>query len=143
MYKSLNTFGHRFQNVSVIKRCLTDQSNQKNISSDRIFTIQNLNEFQEKIMKSDSPIIVNFSAAWCHNCTMLSPIIESIVRDHSRRIVLFKVDVEKHMDLALEYGVSAIPCLLGVNRGQVRSSLIGIHGIEKIQKWVDDFLKKA
>ncbi len=144
MYKSLKIFRERFYSVPIIKRNLiTDQSKLNNVNSDRIFTIQNIEEFNEKLMNSDSPVIVNFSAIWCFNCTLLSPLIESIVREHSSKIKLFKVDVDKHMDLAMAYNVSTVPVMFGVNRGEIQSSLTGLHDIKKIQIWLENFLSKT
>lgn len=114
----------------------------QNRSSERIFVIQSMDEFKEKIKANDVPVIVNFSATWCHNCTILGPIIESIVQDNSRKIIMLKVDIDKHIDLALDNRVTAIPTLLGIYQGKIKSRFIGLHEIEKIQDWVDDFLKK-
>lgn len=141
MFKSLESFGKRFKYVPVIKRNLTIKSNQKN-NNERIFTIKSIDEFNEILLKSDSPVIVNFSATWCFNCTLVSPLIQTIVRENSRKIILLKVDVDKHLDLALEHNVSVIPALLGINQGQIQSTLVGLHEVEKIQSWVDVFLNK-
>lgn len=140
MFKSLKSLGESSRYVPVIKRKLT---NQKDICVDRVFAIESIEQFREKLRDSDSPVLVNFSATWCLNCTILSPLIESIVCDHPRKFKLLKVDIEKHIDLAMEYNVSVIPVIFGVSRGQILSSLIGLQKIEKIQSWLDDFLKKA
>lgn len=143
MYKSLKSFGERFKYLPVIKRKLTDQSKQKNVSPDRVFAIQTVEEFNQKLTASDSPVVINFSAVWCLNCNVLTPMIESIVRENSRELLLLKVDVDKHTDLALEYNVSVIPVLFGVNRGKIQSTLTGLHDVEKVQSWVGDFLKST
>lgn len=143
MFKSLKNFGKRCKCVSLIKSKLANQSDIKASIFERVHTIQSIDEFNEKIINSDSPVIVSFSAAWCYNCTVLSPIVESIVRENSKKVILFKVDVDKYSDLALEYKVSSIPVLFGVNHGQIQSSLMGLHETKVIRDWVDVFLNKT
>lgn len=141
MFQSLKVFGKRFNCVPIINRTLSDRNYPNYTNSERIITIQSIDEFNEKIMKSDTPVIVNFSAAWCHNCTILSPLVESIISTLPRKVVLLKVDVDEYMDLALSFNVSAIPILFALNRGQIRSRLRGLQDIEKIESWIDAFLK--
>lgn len=143
MFKSLKSFGERYKCVSLIKSKLTNQSKRNASGFERVHTIQSIDEFNEKLLNSDSPVIVSFSAVWCSNCTIMSPLVESIVRENSRKIILFKVDVDKHVDLALDYNVYSVPALVGVAYGQIQSSLIGLREPDAIRSWVDVFLKKA
>ncbi|KAG4072541.1 hypothetical protein HA402_004630 [Bradysia odoriphaga] len=143
MFKLLKKFGERFKCEPIIKRKLSSKNDLNKANSQRVITIRSIEEFYDKLMKSDSPVVVNFSAAWCLNCSILSPLVESIVSSSPRKVVLLKVDVDDHMDLALSYNVSAIPVLFGVSRGQVRNSLVGLHETEKIESWINDFLKTA
>lgn len=142
MYKSLKRFGERLKEV--IKSNLTTvQPSNKSKQFEPVHTIQSIDEFNEKLKNSNLPVIVNFSAAWCFNCKILNPLIESIVRENSGKIMMFKVDVDEHTDLALEYKVSSIPILFGIHRGQIKSSLSGLREIEDIRIWVEVFLKKT
>lgn len=143
MFQSLKIFGKRLNRVSTITRTLSDQNRPNTVNPKRLITIRSVDEFHEKLMKSDSPVVVNFSAAWCLNCNILNPLLESIISNSPRNVVLLKVDVDDHMDLALSYNVSVIPVLFGVSRGQVQSSLVGLHGTEKIESWIEAFLKTA
>lgn len=141
MFKLLRCF-RQSSKVAPMRRWKTTGPS-KDSSSQRIIVIQSLDEFNQKIKTSDVPVIVNFSASWCGNCKILSPIIESVVQDNSRKIIMLKVDIDKHIDLALDYRVSNIPTLLGLYQGQIQSIFIGLHEKEKIQDWVDYFLKKT
>lgn len=141
MFKLLRCFRESFKFVPLTKRTLTNQS--KNSKFEQILQIQSIDEFNEKLKITDLPVIVNFSAAWCHNCKILSPMIEAIVRENSKKIIIFKVNIEEHIELALDYRVYAVPTLFGVYNGQIQSRLLGLHEVEKIRDWVEDFLKKT
>lgn len=142
MFKSLKSLAERFRYVAVIKRRLTSPSNQKN-NFERIVAVQSAEHFNEQLINNESPVIISFSAEWCQNCKILTPMIESIVLENPRKMKLLKVDVDKHMDLALEYNLSVIPVLFGIKDGEIQSTLTGLHNLDKIQNWIDDFLKQS
>lgn len=143
MLRSLKIFGEKLKLAPLTKRSLADQCQPNRMNLERVLTIHSIEEFNKKITTSDSPVIVNFSAEWCFNCKTLLPLIETIVHEHSRKMLLLKVDVDQHPELALSYNLTVVPVLIGINKGEAMTSLTGMHKVEEIRNWVEAFLAKT
>ena len=68
--------------------------------------------FEEVVLKSDKPVLVDFWATWCGPCRMLGPVIEEIATEYEGRVVVGKVDVDSNQEYAAKYGVRNIPTVL-------------------------------
>ena len=66
-------------------------------------------DFEEKVLKADKPVLVDFWAAWCGPCRMLGPVISDIAEKYDGQVIVGKVNVDDEMALALKYNVSSIP----------------------------------
>ena len=64
--------------------------------------------FEEVVLKSDKPVLVDFWAAWCGPCRMVGPVVEEISNDYADRAVVGKVNVDQHGDISMKYGVRNI-----------------------------------
>ena len=73
--------------------------------------------FEEVVLKSDKPVLVDFWATWCGPCRMLGPVIEEIATEYEGRVVVGKVDVDSNQDYAAKYGVRNIPTVLVFQNG--------------------------
>lgn len=82
--------------------------------------------FDEVVLKSDKPVLVDFWAAWCGPCRMVGPVIEEISKDYEGKAVVGKVDVDANQEFAAKYGVRNIPTVLLFKNGEVVDKQVGV-----------------
>ena len=82
--------------------------------------------FEEAVLKSDKPVMVDFWAAWCGPCRMVGPIIEQLSQEYEGKAVVGKVDVDAHQEYAAKYGVRNIPTVLVFQNGEVVGRQVGV-----------------
>lgn len=81
--------------------------------------------FEQVVLKSDKPVLVDFWATWCGPCKMLSPIIEEVRKETEGRAVVGKINVDEQQELAMQFGVMSIPTLLVFKNGEIVKKQIG------------------
>ena len=82
--------------------------------------------FQETVLKSDKPVLVDFWAVWCGPCRTLGPIIEEVAADFEGKAVVGKVDVDNNQEISMQYGIRNIPTVLIFKNGEVVDKLVGV-----------------
>lgn len=100
-----------------------------------VINLTNLN-FEQEVMRSDKPVLIDFFATWCGPCRMVSPIVDEIADERSD-VKVCKVDVDEQGELAAQFGVSSIPTLVVVKRGKVTAQNIGAVPKPKILEMID------
>lgn len=81
--------------------------------------------FKEEVLESETPVLVDFWAAWCGPCKMIAPVVEEIANDYDGKIKVGKVDVDRNQYAAAQFGIRSIPTLLVFKNGEVVDQIVG------------------
>ena len=94
--------------------------------------------FDTEVLKSDKPIIVDFWAEWCGPCKMLTPVINEIADECSDDFSIGKLNVDENSDIAAQYGIRSIPCLLFFKNGKVEKQVVGAIKKQEISTIIEN-----
>ncbi|PZD77693.1 thioredoxin [Mesonia sp. K7] len=96
--------------------------------------------FEETVLNSDKPVLVDFWAAWCGPCRMVGPIIDEISKEYDGKAVVGKVDVDANQEFAAKYGVRNIPTVLVFNKGELVGRQVGVSPKDTYTQAIDQLL---
>ncbi|KAB7494092.1 Thioredoxin, mitochondrial [Armadillidium nasatum] len=105
-----------------------------------MFNVQDEDDFKERVLQSETPVIVDFHAQWCGPCKVLGPRLETIIGGKGDKVHLAKIDIDAIEDLALEYGVSAVPSVLAIKDGKVVDKFVGLQEEARITTFVNKLI---
>ena len=91
-------------------------------------TVEN---FEQEVLQSDKPVLIDFWATWCGPCRMMGPVVDEFAAEHPE-IKVGKVNVDDQMPLAAAFGIESIPTLVAIKDGKVVDMLIGVRAKEDL-----------
>jgi thioredoxin 1 len=97
--------------------------------------------FQEEVLNSKIPVIVDFSANWCGPCKILSPIMEELANEMAGKAKVCKIDIDESPSATGKLGIKGVPTVLTFNRGELSGTSVGLSSKEKIIKMIEPLLK--
>ncbi|MBW3004998.1 thioredoxin [Candidatus Woesearchaeota archaeon] len=98
--------------------------------------------FDKEVKEAETPVIVDFWASWCGPCMNLAPIFEETSKDYKGKLKFAKANVEENQDLAGEFGVRGIPCLIVFNKGEEVDRIVGSMEKDALKEKIDAILGK-
>ena len=99
--------------------------------------------FEEEVLKSDKPVLVDFWAAWCAPCRMIAPIVDEVAQEFADQAKVLKVNVDENSETSAKYNIKGIPTLLLFNGGEVKDQIVGATSKDNIAKMIQGQLQKT
>ena len=99
-----------------------------------------VDSFEQEVLKSEIPVVIDLWAPWCGPCKALTPTLESVATDYEGKIKVVKLNIDDNPSIAAQYQVMSIPTLLFFKGGKVESQVIGLVGKDKIANKIDAML---
>jgi len=106
------------------------------------FTFTDAN-FDQEVLQSRIPVVVDFWAVWCTPCRIVSPIIEELAKDYEGKVKVGKLNVDENQQTSGKFGIMSIPSVLIFKNGKPVKTIIGAQGKEKYRKEIEEILTSA
>jgi thioredoxin 1 len=100
-------------------------------------------DFEDIVLRSSVPMVVDFWAPWCGPCRIIAPILEEIANQYADKVIVAKVNTDDNPEWAIQYGVQGIPTLLFIENGEEKDRLVGAAPAPALRSWVEALLKEA
>ena len=96
--------------------------------------------FESEVLKSESPVVVDFWAEWCGPCKMIAPALEEISEEMDGEVTITKRNIDENQDMAMKYGVRSIPMLILFKDGEPMATQVGAAPKGKLSDWIKNAL---
>jgi len=99
--------------------------------------------FEEVVLKSPNPVLVDFWATWCRPCQMVAPILEELTQEYAGKLTIAKLDVDQNQQTAAKYRVMSIPTMIIFKQGKPVANIVGFKPKDKLKQELDAALASA
>ena len=96
------------------------------------------NDFKEKVLEANKPVLCDFWAEWCGPCKQISPILHELAEDYKEKILIAKVNIDENPETPSNFGIMSIPTLILFKNGKSISSQIGLVEKSSLTAWLDE-----
>lgn len=96
--------------------------------------------FEQDVLKSDAPVLVDFWAEWCQPCQMIGPMIEELAGEYGEKVKIFKMNVDENAETPGMFGIMSIPTILVFKGGKPVKTLVGVQGKDKYKQAIEEAL---
>jgi thioredoxin 1 len=94
--------------------------------------------FENEVLQSDVPVLVDFWAEWCQPCRMLAPTIDELASEYNGKAKIGKVDTDSNREISVKYGISAIPTVILFKNGEVEKKFVGLTPKDQFASAIDE-----
>ena len=96
--------------------------------------------FEQEVLKSDTPVLVDFWAEWCGPCRMIAPTVEAVAEQYQDKAGVYKMNVDENMNVPQQYGIRGIPTLILFKGGQEQERIVGAVTREAISRVIEKYV---